>query len=140
MKALFVMIAAIFTLSGCAAAGDATARIEARNQALADALNAGDSGAAAALYTADATILPPGSAVVRGPDNIAAHWQGVIDAGLKVGKLQTDEVFEIDGDNLVEVGNYELYSADGELAGAGHYVVYWRKADGKWFLYRDIYN
>jgi uncharacterized protein (TIGR02246 family) len=53
------------------------------NDAWNSAFNRGDAAAVAALYTDNATVLPPTHAVVKGTDAIRDFWQGLITAGFK---------------------------------------------------------
>jgi uncharacterized protein (TIGR02246 family) len=47
------------------------------------AFNSGDPAAVAALYTADATVLPHTHAVIKGTAAIADFWAGLISAGVR---------------------------------------------------------
>ena len=105
--------------------------------------NAGDGKALGDLYTEDAIVLPPGSAMVEGRQAIGEFWQGAVDAGLKDLALAPAEIVA-QGDAAYEVGTLQL-SAPGEggepQAVEGKYVVVWQKgADGTWRLHRDIWN
>ena len=43
------------------------------------AFNSGDAGSVTGLYADDAILVPPGSEVVRGHDDIQAFWAGLIE-------------------------------------------------------------
>ena len=51
------------------------------NRDFAAALNAKDAKAAAALYTEDAVLIPPGESIVRGREAIEEYWRGAIESG-----------------------------------------------------------
>ena len=140
MKRMLAAVAALFAICSTALAGDATAVIEAQNQKFAEIFKAGDAAGLAALYTEDGALLPPGEATITGREAVAAFWQGAMDSGVKTVDLNAVEVFAIDKKNIVEVGRAELFDADGAPIGGGHYIVYWRKVDGDWLLFRDIWN
>ena len=103
------------------------------------AFSRGDAAGAAAVYTADAQVLPPNSDVVTGQQAIQAFWQMAMDMGVKAVKLATVEVAG-DGNTAYEVGQFTLQGAEGQVLDAGKYVVIWKYEAGQWMLYRDIWN
>ena len=100
---------------------------------LAAAINAKDSAAAAACYTADGAVLPPGAPIMTGHAAIQGFWQAAIDDGLGDVVLEPTEVIDF-GDQCTELG---VVTAN---AGTGKYVVAWKKADGAWKLHWDAFN
>ena len=91
------------------------------------------------LYTEDGRLLPPGSDVVSGRDDIAAFWQGVFDTGVANARLETVEV-EDHGDTAIETGRFAPSDVDGETVDQGTFLVVWKNDDGAWRLHRDIWN
>ncbi len=68
---------------------------------------------------------------------------GFFNAALGMGisnlNLNTEEV--LGGPTVVsEVGNYELKIANGTVVDKGKFVVVWKMENGKWKMYRDIFN
>lgn len=120
-------------------AQDVRAAIEAANRAFEAAVSKGDGAAMAALYTAQAQLLPFGSDVVSGTAAIAKFWQGVVDSGIGGGTLKTLEV-EAHGGTAHEVGQYELRDKAGTVLDRGKYVVIWKQEGGRWKLHRDIWT
>ena len=114
-------------------------QIESRNIAFEEAFAAGDGAAIGALYTDTGTILPPGGAVVAGPDAIGAFWQNVIDSGIARLDLIPGEV-EGEGDTATEVASFEMFGGDGSMAAAGKFIVIWKNDGNGWQLHRDIWN
>ena len=112
--------------------------VETGNRAFAAAFLKGDSTAIAALYTADAQVIAPGSPVAKGRPVIAAFWQGSIDSGIRDVKLETAEV-ESAGDLAYETGTVHLVAKDG-TASSARYLVIWKRVGGQWLLHRDIWN
>jgi len=100
---------------------------------LAAAINAKDSAAAAACYTADGSVLAPGAPIMMGTAAIAGFWQAAIDDGLGDVVLEPTEVLDF-GDQCTELG---VVTAS---AGSGKYVVAWRKVGGAWKLHWDAFN
>ena len=71
------------------------------------AFSRGDAAGAAAVYTADAQVLPPNSDVITGQQAIQTFWQSAMDMGVKAVKLVTVEVAG-DGKTAYEVGQFTL--------------------------------
>ena len=69
-----VMIIGLLSL-GSPALAQNKATIEKLNDVWTAAFNKGDAAAGAALYTEDAYVLPPGSAMVKGRAAIEAFWR-----------------------------------------------------------------
>ena len=79
----FVFAAALTALSACAAmeeGPDPAAGIAASSTAFEATFNSGDAAGLAALYTADAALLPPDMAQIDGREGIQALWQSFMDA------------------------------------------------------------
>ena len=117
--------------------------IEGQVRAFEAAFNSGDFAAHAALYTQDATLMPPDSAVITGRAGIQQFWQSVRDSGVERVALATQQV-DAAGDMAAEVGTAEL-----TVMGTGgqssvvplKYVVVWkRQGGGPWQLAIDIWN
>lgn len=121
---------------------DVRGAITEANQRFMDAFKAGDAAAVAALYTPDARILPPDLPMMEGTEAIRSFWRGAMQSGLTGAKLETVDV-ETSGDLAYEVGRFTLYKqGDGGeiIAGAGKYVVVWKRQNGGWKLAADIWN
>lgn len=113
--------------------------IAAVNAAFGKAMSAGDSIGAAALYTSDAIIMSSNMPAVKGRDAIVAFSGETIRMGFKNFRLESTEVFG-NADMLEEVGVYTLADDKGATIDKGKYIVLWKKEEGKWKLFRDIFN
>ena len=71
---------------------DFRAAIEKAIAAWEKAFNAKDAAAIANLYTDDASLLPPGSPLIKGRKNIQGFWQSFINEGGSDAKLHVVEV------------------------------------------------
>jgi uncharacterized protein (TIGR02246 family) len=111
----------------------------------AKAATAGDGEAIAALYTSDATLLPPGEPIVKGE----AAKKYFVDFGNGFAgpvELNTTSV-EGSGDLAVVVGTYRM-TLTPKKAGAkplptdeGKYIeIMKRQEDGSWKIQHDIWN
>ena len=91
------------------------------------------------VYTPDATVMPPGSPVVKGLEAIKTFWHGAITGlDIKEATLTTASVEEA-GEGAVEIGEVKLTLASGVLVPA-KYVVHWKQLDGAWKWHVDIWN
>ena len=93
----------------------------------------------AELYTLDGAVLPPNMEMIRGREAITGLWQAVYGSGIQSVRLDTVEVEDC-GHLAMEVGFYELYSAERQLLDKGKYLVIWKHAEGELKLHRDIFN
>ena len=89
------------------------------------------------LYAKDAKLMINGSPAIIGRDGIRSTVAGLMNSGITIA-LETIDVW----------GNEELITEEGVvtlLAGENRvdeakYLVLWKKIDGKWHLFRDIFN
>ncbi len=102
------------------------------------AYDSGDGAAVAALYAEDAMLLPPNMEPVSGREAIAEFWT-MVTANGGTTDLKVKEVYSM-GDMAAEVGTYSGTAPDGSHTDHGHYTIIWKKMDGKWMMYRDIWN
>lgn len=111
--------------------------IEAANQQLGKAMASGDSTGIVALYHSQAVLYPP-NMLAGTRHTMGSMAKAIPGMGIKTVTLKTSEL-DGDGNMLVESGTYEM--GDGSKAvEKGKYMVVWKMEDGKWKLYRDIWN
>jgi uncharacterized protein (TIGR02246 family) len=107
------------------------------------ALSRADTEALAALYTADATLLPPDAAPISGREAIKRFWQAGLDAGIVAIRL---EAARLDQDTRLacELGSYELRlepAASKTIVDRGNYVlVHAQQEDGSWRRRVEIFT
>ena len=113
------------------------------NREIAEAMKRGDPASAAALYTEDATLLPPNSEPIRGRQAIQAFLGSLMEMGIQEMSFDTVDV-EYLGDVAYEVGAYTLKmepQGGQAVTDRGKYVVVWkREGGGPWKLAVDIWN
>jgi uncharacterized protein (TIGR02246 family) len=149
-KSVFGLV--LFYLAACApqppapvmlSAADLKAQIDANNAAWSAAANRGDAAAVAAMYTENATMLPPGMDIQRGRAAIQQTVIGLGKSGVRNFALTAVDVSQVSPDTTREIGRFNA-----EVPGPktrwvridGKYVVIWKLVGGKWMLDVDIWN
>lgn len=119
------------------------AAIEAGNLKFGEAVRKGDAAGIAALYSEDATLMPPDSDMIQGKPGIQAYFDAGLKMGIKDAVLTTIHVSAA-GDYAYEIGKVVLTvqpSGQAAIQQAAKYVVVWKKAaSGPWRLHVDIWN
>ena len=144
MRAFGTVIAgALLVLSGPAQAQqsmDAEAAIRAGTEAWSAAWNAGDAAALTALYADDAMVMAAGAEPASGAAAILQHYEAALAA--MPGSQNASKTLEVmvADDWAVELGSFVANAADGSHVDHGRYTAVWKKVDGKWMLYRDMWN
>ncbi|HEX9172416.1 MAG TPA: nuclear transport factor 2 family protein [Telluria sp.] len=117
--------------------------IQAAQDQLAQAFIARDAVRAAALYSADARMMPDGIPTCIGQHGVCEFFGQAIENGIVSARFTTQDV-EGDAAQAVEIGRYELYadhpSGDRIRVDDGRYLVVWRKEGGSWRIFRDMFN
>ena len=98
----------------------------------------GDSVALAAHYASDGMLMPQNSEAVK-KDGLVSVWGSFIRSGIKELKLSVEDVAGND-DMLTETGTYELIGDNNKSLDKGKYAVVWKKENGSWKIFRDIFN
>jgi len=135
----------VVMIIGCLSVGSPAlaqnkATIEKLNDVWTAAFNKGDTAAVAALYTEDAYVLPPGSAMVKGRAAIEAFWRQAAQQ-MSDAKLTTIDVLPLGRSAAREIGTVTLKTkSQPPQEVVGKYVVVWRKIGRDWKLATDIWN
>ncbi len=96
----------------------------------------------AACYTEDARIFVNGKNIIEGREAIRRSWV-VPDSVPTVHHAIIPEEILIRGNEAIDHGYYEgrtRYPDGTEKPWRGKYVAIWRKVDGRWMMYLDIWN
>jgi ketosteroid isomerase-like protein len=110
-----------------------------QSQRFADALKKGDTNTIGALYTSDAKILDQDAPAISGTESIVGHYVSILQdsiTGMRFTSLGAWGNETI----LVEEGTLEVTNAKGEVVDRGKSLVVWKKVDGEWKIFRDMYN
>lgn len=112
--------------------------IDRQNAAFHKAFENSDSVGLANLFTTDGKLMTPGEPSSVGRPAIASTVAMYMKMNVKL-KAKTIDVWGND-DLLVEEGTVSLFDQkDTELDNA-KYLVIWKKEDGQWKLFRDMWN
>lgn len=113
--------------------------IDSTNGAFSANVKKGDSVAIAQFYTSDAKLMAPNMPAASGHKEIQSAFSGMvntlgaIDLSLTSGDVWGTESL------VAEEGTYKM-TKDGKDIDKGKYIVLWKMEDGKWKLFRDIFN
>lgn len=118
---------------------DVTTEIQDANQLFMTAVTDADVKALGAMYTADAKLLPANSEAIEGAEAISGFWSATMGMGIKKVMFETTTARQV-GDMAIEEGKYALYVEGDHIVDQGKYMVTWKKEEGKWKVYRDIWN
>jgi len=122
-------------MDGHARNGDHEDVIDASRAAFAAALRGGDAAAAAAVYSEDASLLPPSAEPLKGRDAITAFWRAGVEAGISDVELDALELERVGG-LAYEIGRYALRlrpAGGATVVDRGSYVlVHAQQTDGSW--------
>jgi len=104
-------------------------------------MNADFDGIAAA-YTEDAKIFPNNRKIIEGKKDIREYWWHPKDVSIVYHEIIPSEI-KVNGDEAYDYGYYKgrTKRPDGqEVSWEGKYVVVWKKVNGQWKMYLDIWN
>lgn len=95
------------------------------------------------VYTADATIMPPGAPAISGLAGIKQFWANMIQSANATAAVLSSVSVTPAGDGVLEIGKAVLtVNPEGQAAAEVEvkYVVYWRNEGGSWKWHVDIWN
>jgi ketosteroid isomerase-like protein len=132
-----LMLMACMEFAGCAK--DDERLPQAVTTAVSRDFNQGDALRAATNYADDAEILPPHNPIIQGRPAIAAFFQANIDKYISFGN--DTKWSTVRGDMAIEQGVYNIRNVRvGQDVETGKYIRIWRKSNGTWMLYRDMFS
>jgi len=136
MKLIWTAAAIVFVALPAMAQSVKTS-IDQANLTFSAAFARGDAAGLAALYTEQATILPPGAPMMKGRKNIEAFWKEAMTT-LKNLKLKAVDVESFGTTTAREIGTFTADAGSQQVV--GKYVVIWKKSGKSWHLSTDIWN
>jgi len=113
--------------------------IEENNSRFTKAHVTGDAPLIDNMFTRDAKVLPPQSPPVIGREAIAKLTADYIAFGISE---FTEETTDFYGNEnlLIDQGNYVMVYGKEKTVEKGKYVNVWKKEDGSWKIYSNIWN
>ena len=116
----------------------AKTEIEEANKNFMALVSAGDSIGLANAYTIDAKFMSAGAPSIVGRSNIQTAMSAIFKAGITGVDIRLENVYGT-ADLIAEEGELTLFVGENAV-GVEKYIVLWKKEDGKWKLFRDIFN
>lgn len=112
--------------------------IDQQNFAFQEAFENSDSLRLANLFTSDGKMMMPGSPSIVGRAAITS----TVAAFMKMKVIRKAKTIEVWGneDLLVEEGTASLFDQKGTELDHAKYLVIWKKEDGAWKIFRDMWN
>jgi len=94
------------------------------------------------MYTEDGKIFPNNRKIMSGKTDLLSYW--AIPEGVKIlhHKVTPSEIY-IENNIAYDYGYYEgkTFTKDKEeVSWQGKYIIIWKKIDGEWKIYLDIWN
>jgi ketosteroid isomerase-like protein len=140
-------LAAAFACTPADTSGTAMQAIEAANAQWPRLTGTGHADSIAEFYAADALIMPPNMASVKGKDGIKAFFATMNSMDPR-GTITLHAVTVVgSGPVAVETGRWNWrFPAGAKLppgmaaADSGKYIVRWAQQNGKWLMVDDIWN
>jgi ketosteroid isomerase-like protein len=134
------MILLVLSVIGCNnGQTDVTDQIKESNKIFSEAVSKMDTITLKNQYTNDAKILPANSGVIDGKELIGKFWSETLKMGIDKVLFETEKAQKF-GNIAIEEGVYSLFVEGDKLVDQGKYIVTWKKEDGKWKVFRDIWN
>lgn len=103
---------------------------------------AGDIESIGQSYTEDAHILVNNRDIITGRDPIEAYWTPGGTSRTVYHKIHPVEI-TVTGNTAYDMGRYEgktrMQNGE-EVSWKGKYVIIWKKIEGEWKIYIDIWN
>jgi len=123
-----------------AADAEAMSETGALSGALAAAFNRRDVVAMAAMFADDATLLPPGTRMIKGRQNIATFWSNTAERMNEISFLATD-IKLLGGDAAREIGRITMkFAGQSPQELTSKYLLIWQKAGAEWKAESIIWN
>jgi len=147
MKRFILVVAVAVLVTGAAPkpkASDAEAAIRHANSEFSANVRAANAQAIVDnFYAPDAIGMAPNMPALHGREALRQFWTGFLTTGAIELTLTSDNITVRD-DIAVERGHYDLSITPPngrEVAkDKGKYLVTWKKVDGRWWAFEDIFN
>jgi ketosteroid isomerase-like protein len=99
----------------------------------------GDNAAIDTLFTSDGKSFPPNAEPVIGRETISKLTAEYIKYGVSEFHEETTELYGCE-DMLIDQGNYTMTYGPDNTVEKGKYINVWKKVDGQWKIYSNMWN
>lgn len=113
--------------------------IDNKNNQFTQAHITGDTSFLNNIFTRDARVLAPNSKIVTGRSAIALVNLAYINFGITEFREETTALYG-NGDYLINEGTYFMKYGANNIIDKGKFINIWKKIDGDWRLYSNIWN
>lgn len=114
--------------------------LDAVREALVSAFLRRDYTALATLFAANATLMPPGTRIIKNCDTIRDFWASVGEHGNEIA-LEPLEITPLGGDAVREIGRMRMTIGDqSPQIVLNKYLLLWQRADDSWLVESLIWN
>lgn len=115
------------------------AHIEEMNRSYSKRFTTNDTAYYNMRYCKDAAVYSPGMPAVMGRDSIISFFYQNGNNSEATIELPTGSIYG-NAELVVEEGNYNFPDGKGGSLDKGKFIALWKQEDGKWKLYREIWN
>jgi len=112
--------------------------IDEANKRFMELVSRGDSIGLANFYTIDGKFMSAGAPAVVGRDKIQKAMSDIIKSGITRVDFRTSGLYGSE-EMLAEEGELTLFVKE-QAVSEEKYIVLWKKENGEWKLFRDIFN
>ncbi|MCC5926561.1 MAG: nuclear transport factor 2 family protein [Bacteroidetes bacterium] len=116
----------------------ARAEIEKENRIFMALVSSGDAAGLADCFTADAKFMSPGAPAVVGRADIQKAMSEILESGITGLDTRVENIYGT-ADLIATEGELTLF-VDGNAVSEEKYIALWKKEDGRWKMFRDIFN
>jgi ketosteroid isomerase-like protein len=110
-----------------------------KNKTYSSRFTTGDSLYYVEHYCADAEVMSPNVPIVKGREAIRKFFYNDGQNNEAIIELPDGNIYG-DEDLVVEEGVYNFPDGKGGSVDKGKFIALWKQEDGKWKLYREIWN
>jgi ketosteroid isomerase-like protein len=109
------------------------------NKSYSDRFSSNDTSYYNSRYCKDAEVYSPGLTAIKGRDSIRAFFYNNGNNTEAKIELPTGNIYG-NAELVVEEGIYNFPDGKGGSVDKGKFIALWKQEEGKWKLYREIWN
>lgn len=140
----------LFMTAGCVEKQDAAtsstkteqvrSAIQQQNEKFVETFQNGNMDAFSTVFIDESgKMMPPNHDSITGREAIMKYMKAMKGNGVTRFELTTKELYPYSG-HAIEIGQYTMFMDDTTKMDGGKYMTYWKRSDGQWRVYRNIWN